>query len=96
MTDYYLKAASEEALFAALEAAEITLDSLPLPGYALDVIGTIYTPTGKIIKGEEGDYPEMKPVPGYHANLRCEELPEDVLALLPVIEAPNTPQRVWA
>lgn len=95
MIDYYLKATSEEALFAALEAAGITSDSMPNQGYALDVIGTIYTPTGKIIKGEEGEYPEMKPVPGYHANLRCEELPEDVLALLPIIEAPKTPQRVW-
>jgi hypothetical protein len=58
----------------------------------LDVIGTIYTPTGKIIQGEEGEYPEVKPVPGYHANLRCAELLED--HGLPVVEV-NSPVRVW-
>jgi hypothetical protein len=95
MIDYYLKATSEEALFAALEAAGITSDSVLNQGYALDVIGTIFTPTGKIIYGEDGDYPEMNPVSGYHANLRCAELSDEVLSALPIIEAPTSPSRVW-
>jgi len=96
--DYYLKTTSEADLWKALEGAGLARQGED--GYypvdcALDVIGTIYEPTSKVLKTDEGDVPEMKAIPGYHANLRCEELPEDVLALLPIIETPNSPNRRW-
>ena len=86
--DYYLKAASEAALMTALEAVNAvksyavkdeqgeTIETrwAAAPGYNLDVIGTVYKPTGNIIQQTVGDrtveVPEMVSVPGFHANLR--------------------------
>jgi len=60
---------------------------------AIDLIGTIYKPTGKMIDSDEGSYPEMAPLDGYHVNVR-------VLKEAPELEAyrvqPVTPVRVWA
>jgi hypothetical protein len=82
MIDYYLKFASES------EADKV------LPSYEgpIDVIGTIYKPTGKIIKSAEGDHPEMVAIPGWHVNVRCEE---DVVLEKYAVEV-LTPYRVWA
>lgn len=61
-------------------------------GEALDVIGTIYRPTGNTLTDEEGnEYPEMTPLDGFHANLIAEEAPAGVEVMSPV-----TPYRVWA
>ena len=61
-------------------------------GVALDIIGTIYKPTGTMLTDEEGmEYPEMAAIPGWHANLIAEAGLD-----LPTIEAPATPYRVWA
>ena len=61
-------------------------------GIALDVIGTIYKPTGETLTDEEGfEYPEMAAIDGYHANLIADDA-ED----LPTIDEPATPYRVWA
>lgn len=61
-------------------------------GIALDIIGTIYQPTGNTLTDEEGnEYPEMAAIDGYHANLIS-----DSAEGLPTIEAPNTPYRIWA
>jgi len=61
-------------------------------GQALDIIGTIYKPTGNTLTDEEGmEYPEMAAIDGYHANLIAEAGLD-----LPTIEAPATPYRVWA
>lgn len=61
-------------------------------GVALDVIGTIYEPTGNTLTDDEGnEYPEMAPIPGYHANLIA-----DSAAGLPTITPPSSPYRVWA
>lgn len=86
--DYYLKAASEAALMTALEAVGavksvqvkneqgevIETRWAAAPGYNLDVIGTVYKPTGNTIQQTVGDttveVPEMQAVPGFHANLR--------------------------
>ena len=86
--DYYLKAASEAALMTALEAVNavksvqvkneqgevIETRYVPAPGYSLDVIGTVYKPTGNVVQQTVGDrtveVPEMVSVPGFHANLR--------------------------
>lgn len=86
MIDYYLKAADQAALHAALVAADMaTQDELGFSlfdGVNLDEIG--------IVQDSEG-----VSVPGYHANLRLSEEIGDV-SVLPTIEEPDTPMRVWA
>ena len=64
------------------------------PKYAaIDVIGTIYKPTGEMITTDEGEVPEMAPVEGWHANVRHN-------AEAPELEAyrvfPKAAQRGWA
>ena len=60
---------------------------------AIDVIGTIYKPTGEMITTDEGKVPEMAPVEGWHANIRHNaEAPE--LAAYQVF--PQVPVRGWA
>jgi len=86
--DYYLKAASEAALMTALEAAgvvkSITVKNeqgdvvetrfVSQPGYDLDVVGTIYKPTGNLVQqtsdGRTSEVAEVTALPGFHANLR--------------------------
>jgi hypothetical protein len=105
--NYYLQAQSEEALFAALESAglyqkvysEFDEDGIPVGDYEwsrvgqydLDVIGTIYKPTGET--DEEGS-PVMEALNGYHANIRG--ITDEQAALLPTIAKPNSPVRMWA
>jgi hypothetical protein len=61
-------------------------------GIALDVIGTIYKPTGETLTDEEGnEYPEMAPLDGFHANLIADDAEG-----LPTIDEPAHPYRVWA
>jgi hypothetical protein len=59
------------------------------PSHAVDIIGIIYKPTGKLL---DGDYPEMAPVTGWHANVRG---PEDATLAEYHINV-NTPVRGWA
>ena len=103
-TDYYLKFDSEADARAVLYRIEGAVEADPengveaQEGYELanyqfvDVIGTIYKPTGQIINTTEGDVQEMAPVDGYHANVR-------VLGEAPELEAyrvhPVTPDRIW-
>jgi len=49
-----------------------------VPKYAaIDVIGTIYKPTGKTLKTPEGPVDEMAPLEGWHVNVRhTAEAPE--------------------
>ena len=65
--------------------------------HSLDVIGVIHVETGNMLTDDNGgEYPEMEPIDGWHANLLLhgEELPA---ALEPfVIEAPSTPHRKFA
>jgi hypothetical protein len=108
MNDYLLRATDEAALWAALLAAGVvaeqsdvtgTLVKLPTGGAALDVIGLIYQPTGVTLSDQDGlPYPEMAPVPGFHANLRTEApLADEQLDQLPLVTpSPATPYRVWA
>lgn len=66
-------------------------------GYDLDIIGEIWKPTGKMLQSEDGEYPEMEPIDGYHANIRKwdGDFTEEQLAVLPVITPPGSPVRVW-
>jgi hypothetical protein len=70
-------------------------DSLPVAGVDLDVIGTIFVPSGVMLTDEEGNlYPEMLPAEGYHANIRG--ITPEQAELLPTIDAPANPVRKWA
>lgn len=99
--DHYLRADTEAALYAALEAAGVVVQSedgyrVTDPcAYALDVIGTIYRPTGEVIEQDGMEIPVMEPVPGYHANLRASiEFDPAPLADI-IIPPPHNPVRAW-
>ena len=67
--------------------------------YAIDVVGTIYEPTGVTLTDSEGmDYPEMAVVDGWHVNIRLvgDAMRETVEALDATHGVtPNSPSRVW-
>lgn len=93
--DYMLKFNTEAECKQALYTEEtFNEQTVLLPKYtAVDVIGTIYEPTGNMISTEYGDTPEMTPVAGWHANVRHDE-PAPELEAYQVF--PATPVRVWA
>ena len=65
-------------------------------GIALDVIGTIYKPTGKTLTVDGMEVPEMAPIAGYHANLRGDLSDEQRAALSDLlIDPPAQPYRVF-
>jgi hypothetical protein len=67
----------------------------PRANYAnIDTIGVIYQPTGEMLQGEDGEYPEMAPIEGWHVNVRL--IDEDADALAPFAVTPTNPRRVWA
>lgn len=86
--DYYLKADSEAIMWQTLETAGAAISYNvkneagevvetrwgPAPDYSIDIIGTIYKPTGNLIQQTIGEQtveiPEMAALPGFHANLR--------------------------
>lgn len=62
---------------------------------AVDVIGTIYKPTGKVLTTNEGSVDEMAPIPGWHVNVR--HIGEALeLGKYKVDPTPKTPVRMWA
>jgi len=98
-TDMFLKfadqAEADSVLFDEQTAMQgDVVETIKVPKYdAIDVIGTIYKPTGEMLLGEDGKYPEMEPVPGWHVNVRhSKEAPELAAYSVQV----NTPVRVWA
>ncbi|GGE68202.1 hypothetical protein GGR41_000584 [Paenalcaligenes hominis] len=100
MKDYFLRANSRKIIDEALQSAGLLSyidgESVTPHDVAIDYVGTIYRPTGHMLLDTEGEeYPEIKPVEGYHANLRA-DLTAEQEALLPIIEAPNQPQRIFA
>ena len=67
--------------------------------YAIDIVGTLYEPTGVILTDAEGlDYPEMQAITGWHVNIR---LPNDNMSTIvdSIYETygvtPESPSRVW-
>jgi hypothetical protein len=67
--DKYLKFSSKE------EAESVLFDKVddcfvPKADFVADVIGVIYTETGKILTSAEGPFPETKPIAGWHVNVR--------------------------
>lgn len=97
--DYFLKFTSKKAADAVLFAKDTILvdgvsEVVMRPKYtAIDVIGTIYKPTGNYTTVDEVRVPDMAALTGYHANVRHDaEAPE--LDQYVVVVA--TPARVWA
>lgn len=82
MNDIYLKFPDQQT------AEELLIEYIG----SVDVVGTIYKPTGEMLLGEDGEYPAMAPLDGWHVNLRG-ELPD---ALAPYVVTPTQPVRVWA
>jgi len=67
--------------------------------YAIDVVGTIYEPTGVTLTDDEGvAYPEMAPVDGWHVNIRLVgDAKRETVEALDASHGvtPNSPSRVW-
>jgi len=67
--------------------------------YAIDLVGTIYEPTGNTLTDDEGnEYPETAPIDGWHVNVRLvgEGRRTDVEAIDAVYGVvPNSPSRVF-
>ena len=104
MNDYYLKTTDLNTMWSLLLESGLAtvyqnmdgVDTFMPNGIALDIIGTIYKPTGNMTVDNNGfSFPEYQPVEGFHANIRG-NLTEEQQAALPLIEAPATPHRVWA
>ena len=105
MTDLYLAFTDEAAANAVLFTQEPTeWDNSgdepvatawePRPNFAnIDTIGVIYKPTGEMLQGEDGPYPAMAPIEGWHVNVRL--VGEDAAALEQYQVNPSTPMRVW-
>jgi hypothetical protein len=69
--------------------------------YAIDIVGTIYKPTGNMLTDDEGnEYPETAAVPGWHINLRlvtdAMQTEANALSEWFVDPEPVTPARKWA
>lgn len=86
-TDHTLK-------FADADEAQAVLFDGEQPRYtAIDVIGQIYQPTGRMLTTDEGEVAEMAAVNGWHVNVRhAGEAPELAAYAVEV----KTPVRVWA
>ena len=105
MTDYYLKFNSEAEAKAVLYRIEGAVEADPengieaqegyeVPNYVnIDTIGIIYKPTGEMLQGEDGTYPTMSPIDGWHVNVRV--VAEDATALEPFKVIPTAPIRIW-
>ena len=98
-TDYHLRfkdaAEADAVLFTEqTNVQDDIVEIVKLPKYAaVDVIGVIWKPTGKMLTTEEGEVPEMAPLEGWHANVRhTAEAPE----LVAFQVFPQAPVRGWA
>lgn len=63
---------------------------------SIDTIGVIYRATGNTLLGENGEYPEMAPLEGWHVNLRGVFTADELEALALFVVTPQSPVRVWA
>jgi hypothetical protein len=101
-TDYFLKFNDEAEANAALfteqtNVQDDVVETVLVPKYAaVDVIGTIYKPTGNVLPAEDESgeaVDEMAPLEGWHVNVRhTDEAP----GLAPYQVFPVTPARMWA
>ena len=101
MKTYYLKFANEAEANSILyteyplkidEDLNVT-ETYTVPNYInIDIIGTIYKPTGKMLMGDNGKYPEMAALDGWHVNVLADDAPE----LETYVVTPSNPIRIWA
>lgn len=109
MSDFYLKAADEKAMDAALIEAGLVVEQtvtietdgkpheetllVPAPGISIDRIGPFSKVSGYDEKGE----PILKDYPEYHCNVRAPGISEDSVKILEPLSIvpPETPFRVW-
>jgi len=98
MIDFYMKAATEADMNAALIAAGLAYEEegvfMPAPFVSLDVIG----PITRVIASDADGEPIVQVLPDWHVNVRCSDLTEeqnDELAFA-IITPPEQPFRVWA
>lgn len=98
-TDYCLRfkdaAEADAALFT--EQTNVqgdVVETVKVAKYAaIDIIGTIYKPTGNVLTTDEGEIDEMAPLPGWHVNVRhTQDAPE----LTRYQAFPKNPVRGWA
>ncbi|MGL4354082.1 MAG: hypothetical protein ACRCVV_14580 [Shewanella sp.] len=99
MIDLFIRADSESDMISALDfAGFICGDEITRPYHQdaeLDIIGTIYQPTGEVIMAGGEEVPVMSAVPGYHVNVRTTS--QEVADKLESLRTyPVTPVRVWA
>jgi hypothetical protein len=84
--DFFLK-------FTDADEANAALFDDERPKYAaIDVIGTIYKPTGDTLMTSEGPVPEMAPIDGWHVNVRHTAEASELKAYRVF---PATPSRSW-
>ena len=95
MQTYFLKFADEAEAIQNLAAFRNEDQWLTYKdGANLDVVGTIYKPTGVTLTDAEGmQYPEMAPLSGFHVNILSDGFDE---ALAAFVVYPASPSRVWA
>ena len=97
--DMFLKFNDEAEANAALFTEQTNVqgdvvETVLVPKYAaVDVVGVIYKPTGKLIKTDDGEVPEMAPLEGWHVNVRHTEPAPELDAYKVDVK---TPSRMWA
>ena len=70
-------------------------EDIVTPNFAnIDVIGTIYRPTGEVETVDGMEVPVMAALDGYHVNVRAVD-GEDTSALTSFAVVPSVPMRVW-
>ena len=98
-TDYHLKFTDQAEADAVLFTEQTNVqgdivETVKVPKYAaVDVIGVIYKPTGKMLQTDEGEVPEMAPVEGWHVNVRHTDEASELDAYKVEVA---TPVRGWA
>lgn len=96
--DYMLKFETKEQAETVLKEIGLMQEMegvvVPTFGSNVDVIGTIWKPTGTSTTTEEGfPIPDMVALDGYHVNVRAVG---EIQALDSYKVTPTTPHRVWA
>lgn len=96
MIDFYLVFSNEAAAKTELYDLEDGNEDILVPRYRnIDIVGTIYKPTGETYVEEGLTIPVVKAIPGWHVNVRL--MPDEDGAPLEQYRVfPNTPSRVWA
>ena len=100
MTPYYLKFTDEAQASAVLnttvlevtdEEGNIIVPASVTPNYAnTSIIGTIYKPTGEMLTGDDGEYPAMAALEGFHVNVLADAPELSIYQVFPAV-----PMRVW-